>query len=170
MSKLVWLGQSGDLSTSKALNFQDSYRCPVCRHGKLNGLLLMDAYSCNVCHHIFAADLEQQSIRLADSPQQLQWLWTGRGWRPLVRPAADPELEVWLMASILMVLPAVLVFLSYWLFPPLPNDAWSWFPLFWTALTLLGHSVLVLWLLVEHYQFPPYVSFKVSLQRWEGRL
>ncbi len=165
------MGQSGDSRPSKSLNYTDSYHCPVCRQGQLKRLVLMDAFSCNACHHIFATNLEQQSIRLADSPQSLQWLWTKQGWKPSSQPTTvDLELEVWLMASILVVLPAVLVFLSYWLFPPLPQDALSWFPVFWTALTFVSHTTLVLWLLVEHYQFPTYVALKVRLQRWQGRL
>lgn len=170
MKRLVWLAQPSNLQSTCPLNYQDSYHCPLCRHGRLSNLMLMDAFACNICNHIFAANLEQQSIQLTDSPQQLKWVWVNQRWQPVAHTAADPELEVWLLASALVVLPPVLLFLSYWFFPPLPHDGWFWFPWLWTALTLISHAALVLWLLLEHYQVPAYVSLKVSLQRWQGWL
>jgi hypothetical protein len=148
------------------LSYQGIYTCPICRHGQISGLILMDAFACNFCRHIFTANLNAQSLRLEDSPQSVQWRWTSRGWKPLQSLDKDVTLAVWLMAIALLILPPGLIGLSYHTFPPLPDSTWSSFPLVWTATSFALHALLVLWLLLEHHQFGPYVSLRLGWQRW----
>lgn len=156
--------------STKPLSYGDIYRCPVCRHGQLSQLTLMEAFACNFCRHIFTANLNEQSIRLEDSTQSFQWRWTGQSWKPSQQQEFDLTLVVWLTGVALVSLPPALIWLSYHTFPPLPESRWQWFPLLWTALAFLIHFSLVLWLLLEHYQFPAYVMLRIRLQRWRGRL
>ncbi len=155
---------------TKPLNYQDIYTCPVCRHGQLSELTLMEAFACNFCRHIFTANLREQSIRLEDSTQLFQWRWTGRDWKPMRQQDFDLTLVVWLTGLALVTLPPALIWLSYHTFPPLPDSSWQWFPLLWTTLAFVIHFLLVLWLLAEHYQFPPYVLLRIQWRRWQGRL
>jgi hypothetical protein len=72
----------------------------------------------------------------------------------------------WLVSLALVLLPPVLVWLSSYTFPPLPDSSWAWVPRLWLGLTSLFHLLLVLWLLVEFHQIPLYLAFKVRLQAW----
>jgi hypothetical protein len=132
----------------------------------------MDAFACNFCRHIFTANLREQTIRLEDSAQVFQWRWwRGRTWKPARRQQDfDLTLIVWLTSMALATLPPALIWLPYHTFPPLPDSRWYWFPALWTVLTFLVHLALVLWLLVEHYQFPAYIALRIQLQRWRGQL
>jgi hypothetical protein len=157
------------------LSYQGVYACPVCRHGQISQLVMVDAFACNFCRHIFTANLKEQSLRLEDSNQPFRWRWTGSNWQPLRWSASDRSsstdqevtLAVWLIAIALLILPPSLIWLSYHTFPPLPDSPWDWFPLVWTIASLLIHFLLVLWLLVEHYQLPAYVSLRLRLQQWQ---
>ncbi|MEB3338680.1 MAG: hypothetical protein VKJ46_14520, partial [Leptolyngbyaceae bacterium] len=53
--------------------------------------------------------------------------------------------------------------MAAYIFPPLEGDTWQ-FPVLWAGLTFLLHFTLVTWLMVEHYQFPLYVTLKVKLR------
>ncbi len=151
------------------LSHENTYQCPVCRHGQLSGLTLMDAMACDFCRHIFTLDLEQQILRIEDSSQPTTWRWTGRSWLPLRHHSPDLLTGVWMFAIALTVMPGLLVWLSYQTFPPLPNSRGAWLPGVWTLLTVAAHSSIVLWLLCEYYQFSLYVSTKIRLQRVLGR-
>jgi len=151
------------------LSYQQTYVCPVCRHGQIEALTLMDAFACNFCRHIFTTNLQEQSIRVEDSSQPFVWRWTGRTWRPIQQDDFDLTLVIWLVSVALVALPTALIWLSYHTFPPLPGSTGYWVSTLWTALTFMFHFVLVLWLLVEHYQLPSYIALRIQLQRWLER-
>lgn len=159
----------GTILSYQGLSYQGTYICPVCRHGQITALTLMDAFSCNFCRHIFTANLQEQSLRVEDSSQPFTWRWTGRGWRPVQQDDFNLTLVIWLVGVALVTLPPALIWLSYHTFPPLSDSSWYWFPILWTALAFLVHFILVLWLLVEHYQLPTYIALKVQLKRWLER-
>jgi len=144
------------------LSYGGTYTCPICRHGQISALVLMEAFACNFCHHIFTANLERQSLHTADSSQPLAWQWTGQGWRVAHQSSMDLNWAVWLMAVALVILPALLVGLTTYLFPPPESESWR-FPLIWTGLTLVLHSLLVGWMLGEYHQIPLYIGLKVRL-------
>lgn len=154
-------------ATPKApLNFQDSYGCPVCRHGQIEPLTLMEAFACNFCRHIFTANLREQTIHVEDSSQPMTWRWTGRNWQAANQPDMDLTVVIWLVGVSLVVLPPGLIWLSSYTFPPLDD---AWFPKFWIGLTFFLHFLFVAWLMVEHYQVPLYVSLKVRIRQWLDR-
>lgn len=149
----------------RRLDLQDHYLCPVCRHGTLSELALMDAFACDFCRHIFTANLEQQTVQMADGMQPMGWRWDGRTWRSLL--SHDPSITafIWLVGGVIAIAPALLVWLAVYVFPPLPGSRWMWFPYVWVSCTLAVHLLLFLWLVAEHYQFPLYVRSKLWLRR-----
>ncbi|HEY9626783.1 MAG TPA: hypothetical protein V6C84_05740 [Coleofasciculaceae cyanobacterium] len=157
------------LSEPAALNYQDSYICPVCRHGQIAAMTLMDAFACNFCRHIFTANLPTQSIQVVDSSQPMSWRWNGRKWQSIYRDSPSLTLVVWLIGAILVTLPGLIVWLSSVLFPPLPNSTWFWFPRVWVICTFGVHLLMVAWLLMEHYQLPLYVATRIRVAQWLGR-
>ncbi|NCJ05397.1 hypothetical protein GS597_02480 [Synechococcales cyanobacterium C] len=156
-------------SGHQPLSYEEVYVCPVCRHGQLSGLTLMDAMACDFCRHIFTLNLEQQVLRIEDSAQAATWRWTGRGWVPTRRHSPDLLLGLWIFATALLVMPGLLVWLSYQVFPPLPSSRGAWLPGVWILMTFASHGAIALWLLCEYYQFSVYVSAKIQLQRALGR-
>ena len=152
------------------LNYQGVYSCPVCRQGQISGLPLMDAFACNFCRHIFTANLEKQWIQVVDGSQPQAWRWNGRQWIAN-RRSNDVELtwEIWLVGIALVILPPLLVWLAYHTFPPETSSAGSWFPPVWIGFTFACHLAMVGWLMVEHYQFPIYVSLQVRWRQLWGR-
>ncbi|OLP17919.1 hypothetical protein BST81_12740 [Leptolyngbya sp. 'hensonii'] len=147
---------------SRNLDYQEAFTCPICRHGQITGITLMDAFACNFCHHIFTANLVTQSVHVVDISQPMGWRWTGRSWQPLHQGNTDLTWLIWLVGVILVTFPPLLIGLTSYIFPTLGEDTWD-FPLVWTSITFLLHLLLVLWLIAEHHQFPPYVSLKVRL-------
>ncbi|MCU0525444.1 MAG: hypothetical protein MUF72_11525 [Elainella sp. Prado103] len=154
---------------TRSLSLQDSYLCPVCRHGQITELILTDAFACNFCRHIFAANLQAQTVQVVDSAQPLTWRWNGRGWRSTHQD--DPSLSaiIWIASLVLVLLPAGLVWLMAYIFPPLPGSIWAWFPGVWLGCTLGIHLLMVGWLLAEHYQLPIYIASRVRLREWFSR-
>lgn len=151
------------------LNYQDTYPCPVCRHGQISALTLMDAFACSFCRHIFTANLREQSIRVEDSSQPVTWRWNGRTWQAATPVDVNLNLVIWLVGVALVLLPPALIWLSSHTFPPMAGSRWAWFPLIWVGLTFASHFLFVAWLLVEHYQLPIYVAWKVRCQDWLSR-
>jgi hypothetical protein len=139
---------------SRRLNFDEPYPCPVCRHGQLEVMVMMDAFACSFCRHIFTASLEQQILRLADSPSPLVWVWTGEVWKG--KSQIDTRLGWGLGIAIAMfiILPTALVGCGAYYFPPLPGSRLAWLPLVWVLLTLVLHGFCISWLLLEYYQIP----------------
>ena len=157
------------LTERRSLNYEETYLCPVCRHGQISSLALMDAFACNFCRHIFTADLRDQSVRVEDSSQPMTWRWNGVTWQALHQVDIDLSIVIWLVGGVLVLLPPTLIWISTHTFPPIEGSAWYWFPTIWVGLAFLLHLTLVTWLLVEHYQVPFYVACKVRLQMLLGR-
>lgn len=153
----------------RSLNYQQTYQCPICRHGEIEALTLMDAFACNFCRHIFTANLKEQSIHVEDSSQPMTWRWNGRNWQAVTQTDFDLTLVIWIVAVSLVVLPPGLIWLSSHTFPPLDQSSGAWFPTFWIALTFICHFSFVAWLMAEHYQIPWYVAGKVRLRQWLER-
>ena len=157
---------SSNSSERRTLNYQQSYQCPICRHGQIESLTLMDAFACNFCRHIFTANLKEQSIHVEDSSQPMTWRWTGRNWQAANQMDFDLTIVIWLVGVSLVVLPPGLIWLSSYMFPPLDQSSGAWFPAFWIVLTFACHFLFVAWLLLEHYQVPFYVASKVRFRQW----
>jgi len=160
---------AGMTTTLRPLTYQETYLCPICRHGQIEAMALMDAFACDFCRHIFTANLRDQSIRVEDSSQPMTWRWTGRNWLMANQLDMDLTTLVWFVGSLLVVFPPLLIWLSSYLFPPLPGSKWYWFPTVWAGLTFCVHSLGVAWLLAEHYQIPLYITCKVRLQSLLGQ-
>jgi len=154
-----------DTVDPRPLNLNDSYPCPVCRHGKIQSLVLTDAFACEFCRHILSADLPQQQVQVVDGPQAITWIWNGERWRVVGRSDGEVSAFVLSTATVLIVLPAALVWLAGVIFPPLSPSTQMAFPTFWAIVTFAAHLVLVLWLVGEYYQIPFYVAIKVQLLR-----
>lgn len=154
--------RSGELHP---LSYQGRYLCPACRHGHIEQLVLMDAFACNFCRHIFTANLAEQTVQIADSAQPMSWTWTGRRWQSAHQLQDGISPILWMMGAVLILVPSLLIWLSSYIFPPLPNSQWAWFPLLWGLVTLAFHLTLVGWLLAEYYQLPIYISGKIKLRQ-----
>lgn len=154
---------SGDLL--RTLNFHDTYTCPVCGHGELSVLTLTEAFACSFCRHIFSANLDSQLLQMVDSVQPMVWFWTGERWRQSGRPDGHITAVVWSFALAIACLPALLIMLSNYMFPPIDSNGLTQFSVIWTVATLLAHAGIVLWLIAEHYQWPWYVTTKIKLSR-----
>lgn len=155
--------------TPLSLEDGQTYRCPVCRHGQIQPMPLMDAFSCGFCRHIFEANLTQQTVQMVDGSQPMAWRWTGRRWQSVYQRPAELPVLLWLIGMVLVIIPAGLVSLSAYIFPPLPGSPGAFLPVLWAGGTLATHAMLVGWLLAEYYQFPPYVLVKVWIQRLMNR-
>lgn len=150
----------------------DEYPCPICRHGRVAPMPMMEtAMACDFCRHLFTAQFSAQILRVEDSAQPLSWRWGGRSWQP-VRLGEQTTLTptLWVAAVGLAVLPATIIALAQYIFPPLPESRGSALGPWWLALTAIAHFCLVTWVLLEHYQPLGYVSLKVRLQDWRDRL
>jgi hypothetical protein len=153
----------------QSLSYQESYLCPICRHGRITGLPLMEAFACNFCRHIFTANLAMRTVQVVDSSQPMTWKWTGRNWQTAYRDDPSLTLVVWLIGVVLVTLPTGIVWLSTYVFPPLPGSRWEWLPGAWLGCTFGIHLLMVSWLLAEHYQIPIYIASRVRLRDWFGR-
>ncbi len=153
-------------SEVRSLSYDDSYQCPICHHGDLSRLTLMDAFACEFCRHIFTADLDTQTIQVTDSSQPMSWRWTGRRWRATYQDDRNLSVALWIIGALLMILPPSLVWISVYLFPPLPGSPGAWFPWVWSSATLIIHSLIAAWLIAEYYQFSLYSMSKIWLQRY----
>jgi rubredoxin len=161
--------QASSIAASGSLSYQDTYICPVCRHGQITGLTLMEAFACNFCRHIFTANLVDQSVQVVDSSQPMTWRWNGRSWQVAYHDDPNLTMVVWVIGIVLVILPASIVWLLAYLFPPMPGSTWAWFPSLWVGCTFGIHLLMVSWLLAEHYQLPIYVASRIRLREWLGR-
>ncbi len=147
------------------LAYDQTYRCPACGSGQLSAIALMDIFACDFCRHMFTANLQAQSVQLADSTQPRAWYWNGEQWRTAYQRDTSAYL-VWSFCSGLTAVPVALIALSNYVFPPLES---SDFPRIWTGLTLLSHVLISAWLLAEYHRWPWYVASRVRLQRLRER-
>jgi hypothetical protein len=141
------------------------YPCPVCRITQLKPMALMDAMACDCCQHIFTADLERQRIKMADRHPPLMWQWNGKTWKGAHLEGIEWGWASWLFAVGFVVLPATIIGLAAYTFPPSPDSPLSWVPIAWTGLTFLLHLTIVMWLVLEFYQFPVRAYLRVRLQQ-----
>ncbi|MGG6295816.1 hypothetical protein ACQ4M4_15615 [Leptolyngbya sp. AN02str] len=148
----------------RPLSLDGSYLCPICRHGDIASLVLMDAFACNFCRHMFSTNLESQTVEVVDSSQPISWWWNGRTWQSTRWEDQRVQSVLWLMGGAIVLLPPLIVGLSVYAFPPLPNSPLSWFPVVWVLGTFVIHLLMMGWLMAEHYQFPWYVSMKIRLR------
>jgi hypothetical protein len=154
-----------------SLTFQDTYICPVCRHGHITALSLMEAFACDFCRHILTANLTEQTVRVEDTVQPMVWRWNGRRWQAAQQGTVDLTVTVWVLSAVLAFVPAFLVWVPSYVFPAATGSRWTWVPTLWLGLTFSLHLLMALWLLVEHYQLPGYVLAKLKFQeiwRWRG--
>lgn len=168
-SKIQYGQISLESSKSQSLHFGGTYVCPACRHGQIHQLTLMDAYACDFCRHIFEINLTQQTIQVVDSTQPLLWHWNGSKWKSRHNLDENLTIFLWMVSAFLILVPASIIGLSAYVFPPLPNTQWLWLPFAWAFSTFLAHFLMVSWLMAEHYQFPYYVLSKLRIQRWLNR-
>lgn len=146
----------------KTLSYHETYQCPACGSGELGAIALMDVFACDFCRHMFTANLQTQSVQLADSLSPMAWQWQGSRWQAAHHGNTSASL-IWAFCSGLTVVPVALIALSNYIFPPLEG---SNFPLMWIALTWVSHSAMSLWLLAEYHRWPWYVSSGIRLRRW----
>lgn len=154
---------SDDKNQPTTLAFNQVYRCPACGSGKLRAMAMMDLFACDFCRHMFTANLQTQSLQLADSLQPMAWHWNGRRWRAAHQKDTAAAL-VWTFAIGLVILPVALISLSNYVFPP---SGGLKFVIVWVTLTGLSHSLLSGWLLAEYHRWPWYVASRIRLQRWK---
>ncbi|MFG3816668.1 hypothetical protein [Limnothrix redekei] len=151
------------------LDDRDQHPCPICRHGQIQPMPMMeDAWACDFCRHLFTLDLQSRILRVEDSTQPLQWRWLGRSWQPVRYSNEALTPTIWLLAVILAIGPVGLIGLSQYLFPPLPGSRSVGFGQGWLISAAIGHFILAAWLVLEHYQWPLYVSLKLRWQDWRS--
>jgi hypothetical protein len=153
-------------STNRPLSYDDTYLCPICRHGELRALVLMDAFGCDFCRHIFTANLSAQILRAEDSSPPMNWRWNGLNWQSVLQGDGDLSTLVWLFSLGIVVLPPLLVWLPLHTFPPAAGSRGSWLPTVWLLLTALLHGAGGSWLMAEHHQWAPYIGLKARWRRW----
>ncbi len=148
------------------LAYEETYRCPACGSGELSAIAMMDIFACNFCRHMFTANLQAQSVQLADSLQPMAWQWNGQRWRTAQQNDTAAAV-VWSFAGALTAAPVAIIAVANYVFPPLEG---SQFPIMWTGLTLMSHSIMSGWLLAEYHRWPWYISSRVRLQRLKEQL
>jgi hypothetical protein len=152
-----------------SLTRQDSYICPICRHGKLNDMVMMDTLCCSFCRHIFSVNfnvkLEQQILQVEDRIPQTVWRWQGDRWISLHPVNVDLSILVWMTSVFLVAIPSGVIWLSAYVFPPIGGLMWNSFPIVWGDVTFSIHFLIAAWLLVEHYQLPNYVAARIAIDR-----
>jgi hypothetical protein len=152
-------------NSSNRLDYYGAYTCPVCRHGEVAAMPLMEAFACNFCRHIFTVNLQQQILKIADSQNSLSWRWNGRHWQGIQQEGIDNGWGYGIMAIAFVLLPTMLVGSGAYYFPPLPGSRLAWLPPLWVFLTFITHLSLILWLIMEYYQFPLLLYLKSLRQR-----
>ena len=147
------------------LSYEESYQCPACGQGRLSAISLMDIFACDFCRHMFTANLQNQSVHLADSLQPMAWRWTGKRWQAAHQKDTANYL-VWSFAAILVIAPVSLIAVSNYIFPP---SGGLRFVVSWCVLTLLSHSMISGWLLAEYERWPWYIASRIQLTRLRER-
>lgn len=152
------------------LNFEDAYPCPVCRLGQIRNLPLMDAFACDLCNHIFEANLERQQISMVSRQPALIWRWNGSQWVEAQLEGMELSWGYTLAAIALVAIPTALMGLAIYAFPPTPGTPLFWIPYVWAGLVFLSHLGIIVWLVIEFYQFPVGVYLRAIRQRLPSRL
>jgi hypothetical protein len=136
------------------LDNRGTYPCPVCRLGQISPITLMETLGCNTCHHIYTLNRSQQCLTVADMSPAKHWYWDGRRWFMTYRQDIEIGGWIWLLAIGFVLLPALLIGIAAYIFPPLPDSQLVWFPILWTGLTFFFHLACAVWLIGESLQFP----------------
>lgn len=158
--------QKLDETATRALSYEESYRCPACAQGNLSAIALMDIFACDFCRHMFTANLQTQSVHLADSLQPMAWQWTGHRWRA-AHQAETSAYIIWSFAAVLLMGPVTLIALPNYIFPP---SGGLRFVVSWCLLTLLSHGLIAGWLLAEYQRWPWYIASQARFSRWREQL
>lgn len=153
----------------RLLGDQDVYPCPVCRLNQLKVMPLMDSMACDCCQNIFIADLERQQLKMPSRQPPLIWCWNGKNWTALHLQGVE---WTWIYSFLglgFALLPTMIIGLAAYTFPPTPDSTLSWLPVFWTGLTFFLHSAIILWLVIEFYQFPLRAYLRIRIQQFTWR-
>lgn len=142
-------------------DLKGKYPCPVCRHGKVAEMPLMETFACGFCQHIFTTNFDKQLLKMVDSQLPLTWYWNGKGWKGIHREGMELGWVYLLFACCFIFIPTVIVGTVTYLFPPATGSLLSWLPGTWIILTFCAHLLCIIWLLIEYYQFPIFLYFKV---------
>lgn len=145
------------------------YPCPICRYGEISPLSLMDAMACNSCRHIFTTEVEKQQIKMADRQPPLIWRWNGRKWTEAHLEGVELGWAYWVGAIAFVIFPTTLLGLTAYVRPPVSGSLLSWLPTVWTGLAFLLHLGIVLWLVIEFYEFPVQAYLSARRQQIFGR-
>jgi hypothetical protein len=130
---------------------------------------LMEAMACDCCHNIFTADWERQQLKMPSRQPPLIWHWNGKHWTAVHLQGVEWGWIYSLFALGFVLLPTTIIGLAAYAFPPTPDSTLSWLPLVWTGITFFSHFAIVLWLVIEFYQFPIRAYFRIRLQQLLGR-
>ena len=144
--------------------------CPMCGHGHLVPMVLMETLSCTLCQHMFAWDIRQQRIDVLDVSSPTAWRWTGSRWQRGPYPAQSLNTITIIFACIVILLPALMIEVAGYIFPPLPGSPFANFHFFWAGTALVLHGASVFWILAESYHFTPYILAKVRMRELLHRL
>ena len=150
---------------SRSFNLQDTYPCPICRNGKVQPMVMMETLSCSFCRHVFSADLSLQILRVEDTLPKSTWIWNRDRWTTQTPRDSDLTYLVWFTSAFLIIIPALMIGLPAYVFPPIGGLQLNSFSIVWGEMTVGLHSLIAAWLLVEHYQLPSYVAAKITLDR-----
>ena len=138
--------------------------CPTCGRGHLTSMVLMETLSCTLCQHMFSWDRRQQHLKVLDVSSPVIWRWNGRRWQRGPYPSQPFTVITIIFALLVIVLPALMIEVAGYIFPPLPGSSLASFHRFWAATALVLHGVWVFWILAESYHFIPYTLAKVKIR------
>ncbi|MBR8835655.1 MAG: hypothetical protein DSM106950_16985 [Stigonema ocellatum SAG 48.90 = DSM 106950] len=155
------------LATS--FDYQGVYPCPVCCVGKITHMPLMEAMACDFCQQIFTVNIEQQQLKMPSRQPPLIWRWNGFNWTQAHLEGVEFGWGYVLAAATFILFPTALIGIVAYNFPPSPDTPLSWIPYIWTALTLLSHLAIIVWLFIEIYQIPVRAYGRAIGERLGGR-
>ena len=128
---------------AQKIDLNTEYPCPCGRRGRLVPIALTEAFGCNHCQQIFVVQDNGYAIEQLSTtyPYKRSWRWMGNKWSPTntgigdsyfpvavgiivvllivwlplaLRSTASPNIILWtLLAVLLAVLPALMVWLAY---------------------------------------------------------
>lgn len=136
--------------------------CPMCGRGHLTQMILMETLSCDLCNHMFAWNRQQERLDVLDVSSKTTWHWNGRRWQRGAYPSQPLTTITIIFALMVIVLPALMIEVAGYIFPPLPGSPFEYFHVFWAAIAFILHGSWVLWILAESYHFAPYTLAKVK--------
>lgn len=155
-----------DSTSPQPLNYSGAYPCPICRHGEVSAMPLMEAFACNFCNHIFTANLDQQLLKMADGQLPLTWHWNGSKWKGSQREGRELDWIYGVAGVTFVLFPTAIVGCAAYLFPPLPGSYLSWLPNAWVLLTFSAHLAVLIWLVLEYYQFSLFLYLRTLGRRF----